>query len=126
MRASSWARAMGMKRALLTGLLRRPRETSWCPWPLAITATTSQKPKGYWIDILQGAVFAAGGLAGSGAMGIGPAPEGPGAGGCMAGFLGTRWQRGWCSSERLILGAVVLVDRVLTLQDWQEPVDPQG
>ena len=59
-------------------------------------------------------------------MGAGLAAKWLGVGGAMAVFLGTRWQRGWCSSERLILGAVVLVDRVLTLQDWQEPVDPQG
>ena len=38
-------------------------------------------------------------------------------------FLGTRWQRGCCSIERLILGAVALWDRALALQDGQEAAD---
>ena len=44
----------------------------------------------------------------------------------MAGLLWTRWLTGLCSSERLILGAVVLVEGALALQDGHEAADAQG
>ena len=66
------------------------------------------------------------GLAGFGAIGAGPAAQGLGVGDWIAGPLGSRCQRGCCSSERLVLGGVALGPWAWSLQDGQEAADPQG
>ncbi len=59
-------------------------------------------------------------------VGIAPALGGLGVWGWKRELKGTRWQQAWCSSERLIFGAVVLGDGGLALQDWQKAAHAQG
>jgi len=61
LRSSPWARAMGMKRTFLNGLVQRPGGTM-APISKPLLPTASQKSKGYGIDMHhQGADVATGG-----------------------------------------------------------------